>query len=75
MSRVLVVDDDKAVRTVIKTVLELEGFDVIVAEDGRSGIAAIQSYSFDVVIVDIFMPGMAAWRPSGSSTNTPPPSL
>jgi DNA-binding response OmpR family regulator len=58
MSRVLVVDDDKAVRTVIKTVLELEGFDVIVAEDGRSGIAAIQSYSFDVVIVDIFMPGM-----------------
>jgi CheY-like chemotaxis protein len=58
MSRVLVVDDDKAVRTVIKTVLELEGFDVVVAEDGRSGIAAIQSYSFDVVIVDIFMPGM-----------------
>src|SRR2546423_15669452 len=58
MPRVLVVDDDKAVRTVIKTVLELEGFDVVVAEDGRSGIAAIQSYSFDVVIVDIFMPGM-----------------
>jgi CheY-like chemotaxis protein len=58
MSRVLVVDDDKAVRTVIKTVLELEGFDVVVAEDGRRGIAAIQSYNFDVVIVDIFMPGM-----------------
>jgi DNA-binding response OmpR family regulator len=58
MARVLVVDDDKGVRTVIKTVLELEGFDVIVAEDGRSGIAAIQSYNFDVVIVDIFMPGM-----------------
>jgi CheY-like chemotaxis protein len=58
MPRVLVVDDDKAVRTVIKTVLELEGFDVFVAEDRRSGIAAIQSHSFDVVIVDIFMPGM-----------------
>jgi DNA-binding response OmpR family regulator len=38
--------------------LELEGFDVIVAEDGRRGIAAIQRHNFDVVIVDIFMPGM-----------------
>jgi len=58
MPRILVVDDDKAVRTVIKTVLEHEGFDVIGAEDGRSGITAIQSSQFDVVIVDIFMPGM-----------------
>jgi CheY-like chemotaxis protein len=58
MPRVLVVDDDKAIRSVIKTVLELEGFDVVVAEDGRRGIAAIQSHNFDVVIVDIFMPGM-----------------
>ena len=29
-----------------------------VAEDGRRGIAAIQNYNFDVVIVDIFMPGL-----------------
>jgi len=58
MSRVLVVDDDKAVRTAIKTVLEHNGFDVVVAEDGRSGIAEVQGHSFDVVIVDIFMPGM-----------------
>ncbi len=59
MSRVLVVDDDdKAVRSAIKTVLEHQGFNVAVAEDGRSGIAAVQGHSFDVVIVDIFMPGM-----------------
>jgi len=58
MSRVLVVDDDTAVRTVIKTVLEREGFDVVLAEDGASGIAAIQRHPFDAVIVDIFMPGM-----------------
>jgi CheY-like chemotaxis protein len=58
MSRVLVVDDDKAVRNAIKTVLEHQGFDVVLAEDGRSGIAAVQGHSFDVVIVDIFMPGM-----------------
>jgi DNA-binding response OmpR family regulator len=58
MSRVLVVDDDKAVRTAIKTVLEHNGFDVVVAADGRSGIAEVQGHNFDVVIVDIFMPGM-----------------
>jgi DNA-binding response OmpR family regulator len=58
MSRVLVVDDDKAVRTAIKTVLEHQGFDVTVAEDGRSGISAVQAGEYDVVIVDIFMPGM-----------------
>ena len=58
MSRVLVVDDDKAVRTAINTVLEHHGFDVVVAEDGRSGLQALQGHTFDVVIVDIFMPGM-----------------
>jgi DNA-binding response OmpR family regulator len=58
MSRVLVVDDDEAVRNAIKTVLEHQGFDVVLAEDGRSGIAAVQGRTFDVVIVDIFMPGM-----------------
>ena len=58
MSRVLVIDDDRAVRTAIKTVLEHNGFDVVVAEDGRSGIAEVQGRAFDVVIVDIFMPGM-----------------
>ena len=31
---------------------------MVVAEDGRRGIAAIQNHNFDVVIVDIFMPGM-----------------
>jgi DNA-binding NtrC family response regulator len=58
MPRVLVIDDDVGVRTVIKTVLERQGFAVVVAADGRSGIAAIQEQKFDVVIVDIFMPDM-----------------
>jgi CheY-like chemotaxis protein len=71
MSRILVIDDDQAVRTAIKTVLEHNGFDVVVAEDGRSGIAEVQGRPFDVVIVDIFME-WTAWRRSGLSTSTPP---
>lgn len=58
MTRILVVDDDKAVRTAIKTILEHNGFDVVVVEDGRAGVAAVQDKPFDVIIVDIFMPGM-----------------
>lgn len=58
MSRVLVVDDDQGVRNVVKTVLERRGYDVTAAEDGRSAITAVEDEKFDVVIVDIFMPGM-----------------
>jgi DNA-binding response OmpR family regulator len=58
MPRILVIDDDTAVCTVIKTVLEREGFDVVVAEDGRSGIAAVENSRFDVILIDILMPGM-----------------
>src|SRR5262249_56399883 len=58
MPRILVIDDDMAIGTVIKTVLEHEGFDVVVAEDGRSGIAAVDSSRFDLIIIDICMPGM-----------------
>ena len=58
MARILVIDDDTAIRTVIKTVLERESFDVVVAEDGRSGIAALEGSRFDLILIDIFMPGM-----------------
>jgi CheY-like chemotaxis protein len=58
MSRILVVDDDTAVRGAIKMVLERDGHHVVLAGDGRAGVSAVQSDTFDVVICDIFMPGM-----------------
>src|SRR5271165_1279786 len=58
MPRILVIDDDHSIRVATKTLLEDEGHDVIVADSGRNGIAVIASAPFDVVIVDIFMPGM-----------------
>jgi CheY-like chemotaxis protein len=58
MARILVIDDDAAVRTAIRTVLEHQALEVVAVEDGHSGIDAIQQQKFDVVIVDIFMPGM-----------------
>jgi CheY-like chemotaxis protein len=58
MARIQVIDDDQAVRMTIKLVLERAGHDVSLAEDGRKGIQQIEAGDFDLLIVDIFMPGM-----------------
>jgi CheY-like chemotaxis protein len=58
MSRILVVDDDAAVCAAIKLVLEQDGHEVILASNGRAGVGAATAEPFDIVICDIFMPGM-----------------
>jgi DNA-binding response OmpR family regulator len=58
MARILVIDDDKTVAKAIRIALELEGFEVCVVNDGRSGIERVTSESFDLLMVDVFMPGM-----------------
>ena len=58
MSRILVVDDDTAVCAAIKLVLEQDGHAVTVANNGRAGVSAAATEPFDIVICDIFMPGM-----------------
>ena len=58
MAKVLVVDDDPAVQSMIKLVLEKAGHDVVVAGDGRKGLRALESEAFDLLLLDIFMPGM-----------------
>ncbi|MDI1266983.1 MAG: response regulator [bacterium] len=58
MAKILVVDDDMAVQTTIRLVLERAGHDVVTASDGRKGLALCESGSFDLLFLDIFMPGM-----------------
>jgi CheY-like chemotaxis protein len=58
MARILVVDDDGSVRGAIEVLLAHEGHSVTAADGGRAGIDALGNGSFDIVIVDIFMPGM-----------------
>jgi len=58
VARILVIDDDRAVSSSLGAMLEYEEFDVVIADDGRSGVAAAQSAAFDLIIIDIFMPGM-----------------
>jgi CheY-like chemotaxis protein len=58
MARILVIDDDEAVREATAMVLEEEHFEVVTVPDGKSGIEAVKAGAFDLVIVDLFMPGI-----------------
>jgi two-component system response regulator PilR (NtrC family) len=54
--RILVVEDEKSMREVMKILLEEEDYDVTVAEDGRRGIESVRNNLYDLVITDIKMP-------------------
>jgi CheY-like chemotaxis protein len=56
MSRILVIDDNPDIRTVLRRALERSGFDVMEATNGSNGILRIRSQPFDLVIMDIVMP-------------------
>jgi CheY-like chemotaxis protein len=56
--RILVVDDEKPVRDALAILLRHEGYRVVVAESGHTAVEAIEAFTFDLIIVDIFMPGM-----------------
>src|SRR6266436_795900 len=56
--RILVVDDERAVRDSLRRALELEGYDVDLAVDGADGLARITEGQPDVVILDVLMPGL-----------------
>jgi two-component system, NtrC family, nitrogen regulation response regulator NtrX len=58
MPKILVIDDERAIRNTLKEILEYEKHDVEVAEDGESGIELFQKGGFDVVLCDIKMPQM-----------------
>lgn len=58
MERILVVDDEKPVRDALGLLLRHAGYRVVVAECGLAAVSALEAFTFDVVIVDIVMPGM-----------------
>jgi CheY-like chemotaxis protein len=58
MTRILVIDDDSAVRDAMAFLLRVHGYDVVAAEDGAKGIAAFEAAPVDLVIIDRFMPNM-----------------
>ena len=58
MSKVLIVEDEDAIAEIERDYLELSGFDVTVASDGKEGLDIALKEDFDIIILDIMLPGM-----------------
>lgn len=58
MSKVLIIDDDRLIRTTVQRGLASEGFEVIEAANAAEGLAAVDTHRPDVALVDVFMPEM-----------------
>ena len=58
MAKILIVDDDSAVQATVRLLLERAGHVVVTASDGRKGLALLEASDFDLLFLDIFMPGM-----------------
>ncbi len=58
MAKILIVDDERAIRRTLRDILEMEKYDVEEAEDGLTSLVKIKQDKFDVVILDIKMPKM-----------------
>ena len=74
---VLVVEDEPAIRDLLRLHLTLAGFDMHEVGDGRKGLDLARAQRFDVVILDIMLPGLdgvtlcRALRAQGANRNTP----
>jgi len=58
MAAILIIDDEKSIRNVLKDILQHEGYQVDEASDGEQGLQLFQSKNFDLVLCDIKMPKM-----------------
>ena len=58
MARILVIDDERAIRNTLKEILEFEGYTVDIAENGRVGLEKALTAHFDLIYTDIKMPEM-----------------
>lgn len=60
--KILVVDDDSNLRTLIRQTLQSEGFSVFTATDGEEGLALFPQIAPDLVSLDVMMPGLDGWE-------------
>lgn len=62
MNRVLIVEDNHSLAFGLRNNLEIEGYEVQVADDGPSGLAAARKLQPDLIVLDLMIPGMDGYR-------------
>jgi len=73
MRRILVVDDDPHICLAVRAWLKRYGFKVAIADGGTAGLVALDNSTFDLMIVDIFMPHMRGFESIRVFHNHAPP--
>ncbi|MEO5650197.1 MAG: response regulator [Ginsengibacter sp.] len=58
MSRLLIIDDDKDLLTIVKSFLQKRGFDVSVYSDWESASVSIRAHEPQIILLDVFLPGV-----------------
>ena len=58
MTKILIIDDEKAIRGSLKEILEYEKYKVDEAEDGEDGLSKLNKEKYDIALLDIKMPNM-----------------
>ncbi|MBO4570920.1 MAG: sigma-54-dependent Fis family transcriptional regulator [Bacteroidales bacterium] len=67
--KILIIDDERSIRNTMKEILEFEGHEVALAQDGREGVEAALHNSFDAIFCDIKMPEMDGMEVLETLTN------
>jgi len=65
MIKILVVDDDRSIVDLLRALLSREGYEVVVAMDGKAGLTAARLDKPDLIILDVMMPEMDGFTVSG----------
>jgi two-component system response regulator ResD len=62
--KILIIDDDEAIQSVLKTLLELEGYEVMIADDGQRAIDLFlkERLAVNLILLDLYMPKMDGWQ-------------
>lgn len=71
--RILLVEDDETFRGFLRTILEDEGYEVRMAEDGMKGLSLLRRESFDLVVSDLNMPAKSGMELFRETRNDPSP--
>ncbi len=58
MEKILIIDDDKEIQSVLSDIIRFEGYEVTTADNGKKALKEIGKYSPDVILLDIRLPGM-----------------
>ena len=59
--KILVIDDEKIIRRGCREVLTQEGYETLIVESGEQGLAMIEKEHFDVILLDLMMPGLSGF--------------